>query len=160
MTPTLRLLRRYTAQDRLLALVGPLGIVTLFVAWLGVLMVGFGLIVWWTGGTTLAHAMAVASSSIFTLGVLSVADGGGRAVEFVTAGTGFLVIALEIAYLPTLYSTFSGREAEVTLLATRAGVPTGSSGWDGPGSPSSGHRRGRGATSAAGGSTTRASSTR
>jgi hypothetical protein len=34
-----------------------------------------------------------------------------------------LVIALEIAYLPTLYGAFSTRETAVTLLATRAGVP-------------------------------------
>lgn len=121
--PALRLLRRYPAQDRVLALVGPLGIVTVFVAWLAVLMMGFALIMWWTGGTTFGHAVAVSASSIFTLGVLNLSDRGSQAVEFVTAGTGFLVIALEIAYLPTLYNAFAGREAEVTLLATRAGVP-------------------------------------
>jgi hypothetical protein len=39
------------------------------------------------------------------------------------AGIGLLVIALEIAYLPALYSAFATRETEVTLLATRAGIP-------------------------------------
>jgi len=41
----------------------------------------------------------------------------------VAAGTGLLVIALEIAYLPTLYAAFSEREAQVTMLASRAGTP-------------------------------------
>jgi hypothetical protein len=36
---------------------------------------------------------------------------------------GLLVIALEIAYLPTLYQAYAQRETEVTLLAIRAGTP-------------------------------------
>ena len=119
----LRLLRGYDAKDRVLALVGPLGIVTLFVAWLALFVVGFGLITWWADGGTLGNAFAVASSSIVTLGVLTSHRRGAEVVEFVTAAIGFLVIALEIAYLPTIYAAYSAREAEVTLLATRAGVP-------------------------------------
>lgn len=121
--PTLRHLRGYTGQDRLLATVGPLGIVILFVSWVCLLVAGFGLMIWWTSGTDLPTAFAVSGSSIVTLGVRSLHQGGAEVLEFVTAGTGFLVIALEIAYLPTLYTAFSVREAEVSLLATRAGVP-------------------------------------
>lgn len=121
--PALRLRRSYEAKDSLLALVGPLGIVTLFVSWLCLLVVGFGLVTWWAVAGSLPHAFAVAGSSVFTLGVLSVGRGGPEAIEFVSAGVGLLVIALEIAYLPALYNAFSTREAEVTLLTTRAGVP-------------------------------------
>lgn len=121
--PALRLRRGYEAKDGLLALVGPLGIVTLFVSWLCLLVLGFGLVTWWATGGTLAHAFAVAGSSVFTLGVISIHQGGPEVIEFVTAGIGLLVIALEIAYLPALYNAFSAREAEVTLLVTRAGVP-------------------------------------
>ena len=38
-------------------------------------------------------------------------------------GIGLLVVALEIAYLPTLYTQFSTRETEVTLLEARSGNP-------------------------------------
>ncbi|MGH9108705.1 MAG: hypothetical protein ACRDY3_04430, partial [Acidimicrobiales bacterium] len=100
-----RLVSGYASQDRLLGLVGPLGIVGLFVTWLGLLIVGFGLVLWWSDGISLAAALGHSGSSVFTLAVVSG------------------VVALEIAYLPTLYAAFSAREAEVTLLATRAGVP-------------------------------------
>ncbi|MGH8981108.1 MAG: hypothetical protein ACRDWE_08815 [Acidimicrobiales bacterium] len=121
--PALRLWRTYESKDRLLALVGPLGIVTVFVTWLCLLVVGFGLVTWGVVGGSVPYALEVAGSSVFTLGVLSIARGGPEAIEFVTAGVGLLVIALEIAYLPALYNAFSAREAEVTLLSTRAGVP-------------------------------------
>jgi hypothetical protein len=49
--------------------------------------------------------------------------GANKALDIIEAGSGFLVIALEIAYLPTLYASFSARETEVTMLAERAGVP-------------------------------------
>jgi hypothetical protein len=34
------------------------------------------------------------------------------------------VVGLQVGYLPTLYAAFNKRETEVTLLATRAGVPS------------------------------------
>lgn len=119
----LRMLRSHTSRDRLLALIGPLGIVSLFVTWLVLLVVGFGLITWWAGGGSLGHSIEIAGSSVFTLGILTDHHGGPEAVEFVTAGTGLLVVALDIAYLPAIYAAFAARETEVTLLATRAGVP-------------------------------------
>jgi hypothetical protein len=123
MGPIVRCLRTYEAKDRAMAVVGPLGMVLLFVLWLSVLVVGFGLLVYWRADTTLAHSLVVSGSSVFTLGIESVPSRAGVAVEIAAAGTGLLVVALEIAYLPTLYLAFSARETEVTLLATRAGVP-------------------------------------
>ncbi len=121
--PLLRRLPTYAAKDRVMAVVGPLAMVLLFVSWLILLVVGFGLITWWGAGGSLATALEVSGSSVFTLGVVSFRSGGNETIEFVTAGCGLLVIALVIAYLPTLYGAFSAREAEVTLLATRGGVP-------------------------------------
>jgi len=41
-----------------------------------------------------------------------------------TEGTiGLILVALLIAYLPTMYTAFSRREAAVTLLEVRAGSP-------------------------------------
>jgi hypothetical protein len=42
---------------------------------------------------------------------------------FIAAATGPVIIALQIAYLPTLYNAFNRREVLVTLLETRAGAP-------------------------------------
>ncbi len=121
-----KLMRRfstYEQRDRLLAMVGPLAMMLLFVLWLVLLVIGFGLMTWWTGNASLAHSVAIAGSSVFTLGVVSGPRPDTESLEFVAAGLGLLVVALEIAYLPTMYAAFSARETEVTLLATRAGTP-------------------------------------
>jgi hypothetical protein len=41
----------------------------------------------------------------------------------VAAATGLVIVALQIAYLPALYTSFNRREALVTLLESRAGTP-------------------------------------
>jgi hypothetical protein len=121
--PLLRHLPSYAAKDRVMALVGPLAVVLLFVSWLVLLVIGFGLTMWWGSRGALDSALAVSGSSVFTLGVAAGRVGSTETLEFIAGGMGLLVIALEIAYLPTLYSAFSNRETEVTLLATRAGTP-------------------------------------
>ncbi|MGP0030435.1 MAG: hypothetical protein ACLPVF_08010 [Acidimicrobiales bacterium] len=113
----------YELRDRLLSLAGPAAMVSLFASWLVLLIVGFGLIVWWTSGVDLGSAMVIAGSSVFTLGIATSAASGAKTVEIVAAGTGLLVVALEIAYLPALYNAFATRETQVTLLATRSGTP-------------------------------------
>lgn len=118
-----RLLRTYEAKDRLMAFVGPSGMVCLFASWLSALVVGFGLMAWWSSGASIGHALLVAGSSVFTLGIATLHQRPAEALEVIASATGLLVVALEIAYLPTLYAAFSAREAEVTLLATRAGEP-------------------------------------
>jgi hypothetical protein len=113
----------YEVRDRLMAYVGPAAMVTLFILWLGALVLGFGLVAWWSTGKDFGSAVAISGSSVFTLGIASSGEPGPRAIEVVAAAVGLLVIALEIAYLPALYSAFSTRETKVTLLATRSGTP-------------------------------------
>ena len=45
-------------------------------------------------------------------------------IVFLAAGYGMVVVALQIGYLPTLYTAFNRRETEVALLDSRAGVPS------------------------------------
>jgi hypothetical protein len=113
----------YEARDRVMSFVGPAAMVTLFILWLSSIVLGFGLITWWASGQDFGSALAIAGSSVFTLGVATSPDGGSKTIEIVASGIGLLVVALEIAYLPALYSAFATRETEVTLLATRAGIP-------------------------------------
>lgn len=116
-------LPNYEARDRLLSFIGPASMVALFIAWLGLLILGFALIEWWNSGIDFASAVGIAGSSAFTLGIASASDTGAHTIEILAAGFGLLVIALEIAYLPALYNAFAVRETEVTLLATRSGTP-------------------------------------
>jgi hypothetical protein len=121
--PVLAHLDTYEARDKLMSRVGPFGLIALFGTWLALLVLAFGLMIWWVGGHSLADAFGQSGSSIFTLGILSGSSGGARALDIVEAGSGFLVIALAIAYLPTLYSSFSARENAVTMLEARGGAP-------------------------------------
>ena len=59
----------YEARDRVMSYVGPLSMITLFVLWLGSLVLGFGLIAWWAGGQDFGSALAISGSSVFTLGI-------------------------------------------------------------------------------------------
>jgi hypothetical protein len=43
--------------------------------------------------------------------------------DFLAAASGLIIVALQIAYLPTLYAAYNRRETEVTLLGPRAGSP-------------------------------------
>lgn len=113
----------YERRDWLMSFIGPGSMVILFVSWLLLLIVGFGLIVWWASGLDFGSAMAISGSSVFTLGIASGAEPGAKVVEIAAAGVGLLVVAAEIAYLPALYNAFATRETEVTLLATRSGTP-------------------------------------
>jgi hypothetical protein len=113
----------YEVRDRALSYVGPAALVSMFALWIGLLLLGFSFVIWWDSGVDYASALGIAGSSVFTLGIATAKDAGARTLEILAAGTGLLVLALEIAYLPALYNAFATRETEVTLLATRAGTP-------------------------------------
>lgn len=115
--------RRYETRDRLLAWLGPLVLVTQLVGWLAGLFVAYGLIMYGASGLPWRASFREAGSSLFTLGFASTDRLQLSAVDFAAAATGPLVVALQIAYLPTLYAAYNRRETEVTLLESRAGEP-------------------------------------
>jgi hypothetical protein len=47
-----------------------------------------------------------------------------RIIADLAAGTALIIVTLQIAYLPTLYSAFNRREDEVSLLNARTGAPS------------------------------------
>jgi hypothetical protein len=118
-----RLARSYPAMDRILAVSEPVALVTLLATWLAVTIVGFTLVNYGVDGSTLAQSFSEAGSSVFTLGFTFSHSEGARVVDFVAAGTGLVLVALQIAYLPTLYGAYNRRETLVTLLQSRAGSP-------------------------------------
>lgn len=113
----------YRAQDRAQTWLAPLVLVGMLGVWLGSMLLSYTLLM--HGSSQLAWTVSFreAGSSLFTLGFAS----GDRlhlsALDFLAAASGPLVIALQIAYLPTLYAAYNRREVEVTLLQSRAGEP-------------------------------------
>jgi hypothetical protein len=118
-----RLARSYPTMDRILAVSEPVALVVLLATWLTVAIVGFTLVNYGIDGSTFHQAFSEAGSSVFTLGFTLSHAGGSRIVDFVAAGTGLVLVALQIAYLPTLYGAYNRRETLVTLLQSRAGSP-------------------------------------
>jgi hypothetical protein len=115
----------YEERDRVLAAQAPIQLIVLVVVWLAVFELGFALLLWPTmssGG--LPAAFTLAGSSLCTLGYLAPENGGSRAIVDMAAFVGLGTVALQIGYLPTLYAAFNRREALVTMLDSRAGVPS------------------------------------
>lgn len=113
----------YLAQDRAQTWLAPLMLFGMLMSWLGGALVGFGLLLQALSSLSWAQSMREAGSSLFTLGFASGDRLNLSVVDFVAAATGPVVIALQIAYLPTLYAAYNRRELEVTLLQSRAGEP-------------------------------------
>lgn len=114
----------YVRRDRILATQAAAILVTQLGAWLVIFLVGFTLALWPSPGRNLGTSLADAGSSLFTLGFAEPPGTTPAVIVFIAAATGMTVIALQIGYLPTLYSAFNRRETEVALLVSRAGVPS------------------------------------
>jgi hypothetical protein len=97
-------------------------LLALLVTWLGaILLAGAGL-QWALAGGSAGRAFGASASALTTLGV-SATGGGADAAAYIEAGLGLALLALIITYLPSLYAAFSRREALVTKLAMRTGLP-------------------------------------
>ena len=57
------------------------------------------------------------------MGAIHVGGTPNTALDIAAGATWVVIVALQIAYLPSLYSSFSRREALVTMLESRAGSP-------------------------------------
>ncbi|HWH31965.1 MAG TPA: hypothetical protein VNU01_04780 [Egibacteraceae bacterium] len=118
-----RLRRGYEGKDAVLALHGPLALAGMLVTWLCLLLVGWTMVLWAVTEGSIGDAAREAGSSMFTLGFASRNTWAATIADFLASASGLLVVALLIAYLPVLYAAFTRREALVTMLQSRAGVP-------------------------------------
>lgn len=109
--------------DRVLATQAAAILVIQLFTWMAIAFFGFTLLLWPWAATGIASAFSDAGSSMFTLGYNEPAGAWPAAVVFCAAVTGLVIVALQIGYLPTLYSAFNRRETEVALLNARSGVP-------------------------------------
>lgn len=113
----------YEGRDRVMALYAPIALLTLVTTWLLLVGAGFTLIFHAFDGGGWRGAFSASGSSLFTLGFARPPGAGSIAVAFVEAAIGLALLALLIAYLPTLYGAFSRREVLVAQLSSRAGAP-------------------------------------
>src|SRR4051794_10812659 len=113
----------YEGKDAVLAPIGPVAVLLQLVAWLLLLGVGFSVML-----VAYTHDFGDAASEVgaamFTLGLARSARFTNDTIVILAAASGFVVIALQIAYLPALYAAFNRRESLIAMLASRAGEPS------------------------------------
>ena len=123
MTPWVRRSLPYKRRDGALSLFVPIALLTLPAVWLVVVAAGYMLMFWALGTDAWADAFTLSGSSMLTLGFAVPKDIPTTILAFSEATMGLILVALLIAYLPTMYSAFSRRELAVAALLSRAGSP-------------------------------------
>lgn len=119
----LRGVRTYAERDQALALYAPFSLLALPPTWLALVLLGYMGMFWALGVSAWREAFRISGSSLLTLGIAA-REGLPQSILMFSEGTiGLMLVALLIAYLPTMYAAFSQREALVTLLEVRAGSP-------------------------------------
>ena len=113
----------YAFRDRVMAYYAPVSLLVLPIVWLSIVLIGYTAIFWSFGADRLSDAFRISGSSLFTLGFAPTAGTAEDIAAFSEAGIGLLLLALLIAYLPTMYASFSRRELAVNLLEVRADTP-------------------------------------
>lgn len=119
----LRRTQTYLERDRVLELYAPLSLLSLPPVWLTLILVGYMGMYWALGVSSWYEALRDSGSALLTLGFAPVDGVLTTLVMFSEATIGLMLVALLIAYLPTMYAAFSRRETLVTLLEVRAGSP-------------------------------------
>ena len=134
--PWVRVAKRIRAnnwRESFLGYFGPFSLILLLVFWAAGLIFGFSLLQYGVGehvrlgsepitfGILLYHS----GETFFTLGYgdITPVSGVARALAVMEAGMGFAFLGVVVGYLPVIYSSFSTREVEISLLDSRAGSP-------------------------------------
>lgn len=113
----------YEERDKRMALFAPTTLLLLPIVWMMLVMIGYAFIYFALGVESFSMALEMSGSSLLTLGTVPFRNLLLTLVEFSEAAIGLGLMALLIAYLPTMYTAFSQREAIVSLLEVRAGSP-------------------------------------
>lgn len=116
----------YEGRDRVMALYAPVALIILPGVWWTCVLIGYILIYYALGAGSIYDSYMMSVSALTTLGFHREEGYVIDFFAFTEAIIGLNLIALLIAYLPTMYSAFSKREAAVTMLEVRADNPPSS----------------------------------
>src|SRR5579862_7214710 len=126
-------IRATSRQQNFLGYFGPLSLILLLGFWAAGLIFGFALIQYGIGGheqlsgepLTFGKIVYHSGETFFTLGYGDIVptSGAARALSVFEAGMGFAFLGVVIGYIPVVYSSFSRREIQISMLDARAGSP-------------------------------------
>jgi hypothetical protein len=128
-----RRIKTASRQQNFLGYFGPLSLLLLMAFWAVGLIFGFALLQYGIGGheqlsgerLTFGKIIYHSGETFFTLGYGDIVPTSGvaRALSVLEAGMGFAFLGIVIGYLPVVYSSFSRREIQISMLDARAGSP-------------------------------------
>jgi hypothetical protein len=118
-----RRVKTYLERDRAMALYAPVSLLVLPVVWLLFVGAGYSCMFWAISLGPWPDVIELSGSSLLTLGFAQIGSLPRALLAFSEAIIGLGLVALLIAYLPTMYSAWSRREEAVALLEVRAGSP-------------------------------------
>jgi Ion channel len=128
-----RRIKTASRQQSFLGYFGPLSLIMLLAFWAASLIFGFALLQFGIGGheqlgvepLTFGRIIYHSGETFFTLGYGDIVPTSGlaRALSVLEAGMGFAFLGVVIGYIPVVYSSFSRREIQISMLDARAGSP-------------------------------------
>src|SRR5579871_880438 len=126
-------IKKPSRQQNFLGYFGPLSLILLLGFWAAGLIFGFALIQYGIGGheqlsgepLTFGKIIYHSGETFFTLGYGDIVptSAAARALSVLEAGMGFAFLGVVIGYIPVVYSSFSRREIQISMLDARAGSP-------------------------------------
>jgi Ion channel len=130
---TARHIKKTSRQQNFLGYFGPLSLILLLGFWASSLILGFALVQYGIGGheqlsgepLNFGKILYHSGETFFTLGYGDIVptSGAARALSVFEAGMGFAFLGVVIGYIPVVYSSFSRREIQISMLDARAGSP-------------------------------------
>jgi len=119
----MRFTKTYEQRDAIMAYYAPISLMMLVPTWYVLIALGYSFMYWALRAGDYFFDLRLSGSSLLTLG-FTASDGYFITIlVFSEAMLGLIMVALLIAYLPTMYSAFSRREQAVNMLEIRAGNP-------------------------------------
>ena len=113
----------FVRKDAIMAYYAPIGLMLLVPTWYILISIGYAFMYWALGVPGWQMDFRLSGSSLLTLGLAASDNIFVNILIFSEATLGLVLVALLMAYLPTMYSAFSRREQAVNLLEVRAGSP-------------------------------------
>lgn len=120
-------------REGFLAYFGPMSLILLLGFWAVGLILGFACVQYGLGEhlqlgnekITFGRLLYHSGQTFFTLGYGDITpnNAAARALAVLEAGMGFAFLGVVVGYLPVVYSSFTTREIEISLLDARAGSP-------------------------------------
>jgi len=115
--------KTYPRRDAIMAYYAPIGLMLLLPTWYLLILLGYAAMYWALGMGDLLIVFRLSGSSLIGLGFEASETLFVTVLVFTEAMIGLILVAMLIAYLPTMYAAFSRREQAVNMLEVRAGSP-------------------------------------